>query len=161
MNSEVVVFKSGANFQFSVHIDGLDSLMRFLSSADPKLCKAMQDGLKEAAQPVLAKAKAKASAIADDGTYASSMSLQARSSGKVVLRASDPAAGVKEFAHPGARTISSKGTPRANSRLRMHSGVGVPRRAGQPRAIIPAAEESVEEVRSRIDAKLEEVLNRG
>jgi hypothetical protein len=38
--------------------------------------------------------------------------------------------------------------------------VGVPRRANQPRVMVPAVNDSVDEVKSRIDAKLEQVLRR-
>lgn len=160
MKTDVVVFRSGGNFNYSVSIDGLDTLMRFLKDSDPQMRKALQKGLKDAAQPVLAKARANARRIADDGTFAGSLSIRAYGSGSIRLRSDDEAAGVKEFARMGARTISSKGTPRANARLRMHSGVGVPKRADQPRAMVPAVNDSLDAVKERIDAKLEQVLRR-
>lgn len=161
MNTETVYFQSGEFGNFAIQIDGLSTLMAFLKTADPALQKGMRDGLKEAVQPVLIRARGKASAIADDGTYAASLGVGSRANGSSwVLKSSDEAAGVKEFAHLGARTISTKGTPRANARFRKHSGVGVPRRAHAPRAMVPAVDESVDEVKSRIDAHLAKVLER-
>lgn len=161
MKTEIFALRpSGGNFNYVVSIDGLDTLMRFLKDSDPQMRKALQKGLKEAAQPVLSKARANAQRIADDGTFAGSLSIRAYANGSIRLRSDDEAAPVKEFARRGARTISSKGTPRANARLRMHSGVGVPTRANQPRVMVPAVNDSVDAVKERIDAKLEQVLRR-
>lgn len=162
MKTEIVATRpSGGNYNLVVRVDGLDSLMRFLKDSDPQMREAIRQGLREAATPVLARARANAYRIADDGTFASSLSIRSYVSGRVVLRSSgDEAAGVKEFAHQGAKTISSKGTPLANARLRMRSGVGVPLRANHPRVMVPAVNDSAEDVKTRIDAKLEEVLRR-
>lgn len=160
MNTDVVVFRSGGNFNYSVSIEGLDSLMRFLKDADPELRKALQQGLKEAAQPVLTRARANAQRIADDGTYANSLSIRARANGNVVLRSNDVAAGVKEFARLGATYKPKPTDKRRNARKMASFPVGVPRRANPPRVMVPAVNDSVEEVKSRIDAKLEQVLRR-
>ena len=160
MKTDVVVFKSGGNFNYSVSIEGLNSLMRFLANSDPQLRKALQQGLKEAANPVLTRARANARKIADDGTYAGSLSIRSRANGNIVLRSNDQAAGVKEFAHRGA-TYKPKSTDKRRNARRMASfPVGVPRRANQPRVMVPAVNDSVDEVKRRIDAKLEEVLGR-
>lgn len=160
MKTDVVVFKSGGNFNYSVSIDGLDTLMRFLKDSDPKMRKALQKGLKEAAQPVLQKARANAQKIADDGTYAGSLSIRSGVNGNVWLRSNDEAAGVKEFAHRGA-TYKPKSTDKRRNARKMRSfPVGVPHRANQPRVMVPAVNDSIEEVKTRIDAKLEEVLRR-
>lgn len=160
MNTDVVVFRSGGNFNYSVSIEGLDSLMRFLKTADPELRKAIQQGLKEAAQPVLTRARANAQRIADDGTYANSLSIRSRANGNVVLRSNDEAAGVKEFARRGATYKPKPTDKRRNARKMASFPVGVPRRANQPRVMVPAVNDSVDEVKSRIDAKLEQVLRR-
>lgn len=160
MNTELIVFRSGGNFNYTVHIDGLDSLMRFLKDADPQLRKALQDGLKEAAQPVLTRARANAQSIADDGTYQRSLSIRARANGGVVLRSNDEAAGVKEFARRGATYKPKSSDKRRNARKMKSFPVGVPRRANPPRVMVSAVNDSVEEVKTRIDAKLEEVLRR-
>lgn len=162
MKTETVYFKSGAYGNFAIRIDGLDRLMKFLSTANPDLQKAIKRGLKEAAShPILPDAQRRANAIADDGTFASSLSVSSRANGASwVLKSDDPAAPVKEFAHLGAKTISSKGTKRANARLRKRSGVGVPRRAFAPRVMVPAVNENIDEVKSRIDRELEKVLER-
>lgn len=157
MKSEAVYLGNGS---FGIEIRGLDDLMRFLKQADPALQKAMRKGLKEAvSDPVLTDARRRANAIADDGTFAASLSVTSRANGASWLLKSDDEAGpVKEYAHKGARTRSSKGTPRADARLRMRSGVGVPLRANPPRAMVPAVNENVEEVKSRIDEALAKVL---
>lgn len=160
MNTDVVVFKSGGNFNYSVSIDGLDTLMRFLKDSDPQMRKALQKGLKDAAQPVLTRARANAQRIADDGTYANSLSIRSRSNGNVVLRSNDEAAGVKEFAHRGA-TYKPKSTDKRRNARKMRSfPVGVPKRANQPRVMVPAVNDSIDEVKTRIDAQLETVLRR-
>lgn len=159
MKTETVYFKSGEFGNFAVHIDGLSSLMRHLKESDPKLRKATAEGLKEAAQPVLTKARANASRIADDGTYRQSLAITTRRNGaNIVLKSTDPAAPVKEFARLGAKTITSKGTPLANARLRKRSGVGVPRRAYAPRVMVPAVNDSTDEVMLRIQRRLARVL---
>ncbi|MDD7369267.1 MAG: HK97 gp10 family phage protein [Berryella intestinalis] len=160
MKTGVVVFKSGGNFNYSVSIDGLDSLMRFLKDSDPQMRKALQKGLKDAAQPVLARARANAQRIADDGTYANSLSIRSRENGGIVLRSNDVAAGVKEFARMGATYRPKPSDKRRNARKMRSFPVGVPKRANQPRAMVPAVNDSVEEVKARINAKLEEVLRR-
>lgn len=161
MRTEIVALRpSGGNFNLVVRVEGLDTLMRFLKDSDPQMREALKRGLRESAAPVLGRARANASRIADDYTFGNSLSIRAYASGKVVLHSRDEAAPVKEFARLGAKTISSKGTPLANARLRKHSGVGVPRRANQPRVMVPAVNDSAEDVKSRIDAKLEEVLRR-
>ena len=160
MNSEVIYSKSGSHGSFQVSIDGLRTLMSFLKQANPELQQAMRKGLKEAvSDPVLPDARRRANAIADDGTFAASLSITSRANGSSWLLKSDDEAGpVKEFARKGARTRSSKGTPRADARLRMRSGVGVPLRANPPRAMVPAVNENIDEIKSRIDEALAKVL---
>lgn len=158
MKSEVLVTRSGGNYSYTVSVDGLDTLMRFLKESDPKMRKALQQGLKEAAQPVLVKARANARKIADDGTYEQSLSIRSGSSGNIWLRSGDVAAGVKEFAKRGATYAPKSTDKRRNARKMRSFPVGVPKRANPPRVMVPAVNDSAEEVKSRIDAKLEEVL---
>lgn len=135
---------------YTVKVEGLDSLMRWMKDANPKLHKAMRKGLKEASKPVLEKARANASRIQDDGTFASSLSIASRANGaQYVLKSTDPNAGVKEFAKPGAvgRTYRWFG-----------KHVGVPHRANKPRVMVPAVEDSADEVKDRIDECLARVL---
>lgn len=149
---------NGGSNQY-VHIEGLESLMRFLRNADPKLKKAMQKGLKEAVSPVLERARSKAWSIADDGTYASSLSIASRKNGvEYVLKSTDVAAGVKEFARPGARYKPKSTDRRRNARNMSSFPVGVPHRANKPRAMVPAVEESQQEVIDRISVFLERAL---
>ncbi len=161
MDTSVIYRQSGNFGNFSIRIKGLDYLLRYLKETDPKLNKALRKGLKAAStNPVLSDAKRRASSIADDGTFAGSLSVASRRAGaSYVLKSTDPAAGVKEFAHIGAVTISSKGTPRANARLAKHSRVGVPRRAYAPRAMVPAVNENINQIKAQIDQTLAQVLD--
>ena len=159
MRTEAVYFRSGEFGNFAVHIDGLSTLLRYLETADPKLEQGIKDALRAAAQPVLSKARANASGLSDDGTYSSSLSIASRKGGSQwVLKSDDPTAPVKEFARIGAKTITSKGTKRADARLAKHSGVGVPRRAHAPRAMVPAVNDSADEVKDAIDSELARIL---
>ena len=134
---------------YTVEVKGLDDLINWIKHADPKLEKAMKKGLKEATEPVLKRARANANAIQDDATFRDSLSIASRKSGaQYVLKSDDVAAGVKEFAREGA-------VYRRNANRR----VGVPHRANQPRVMVPAVEESADEVRDRIDACLAAVLD--
>ena len=161
MRMEIFALRpSGGNFNYVISIDGLDTLMRFLKDSDPQMRKAIQQGLKEAAQPVLSKARANAQKIADDGTFAGSLSIRAYANGSIRLRSNDEAAGVKEFAHQGARYKPKATDRRRNARKMRSFPVGVPHRANQPRVMVPAVNDSVDEVKNRIDAKLEQVLGR-
>ncbi|MBQ9041587.1 MAG: hypothetical protein IJ111_02100 [Eggerthellaceae bacterium] len=144
----------------TIQIEGLEVLVKGLKLANPKMLKALKKSLKEACQPVLKKARANAHVIADDGTYAESISLATRKAGlQYHLKSTDPAAGVKEYALPGAVTIRSRtNSELSRTRLRMRSGVGVPHRANAPRAMLPAVESEADEVRAAIEAALEKTL---
>lgn len=147
--------RSGPYGNFVVQMEGLDVLMRAFAQSDKAAQQGIKSGLERAGRPVLSQARANARRIADDGTFAAKMSIRFRANAsRMVLYNNDPAAGVKEFAKRGARTITSKGTPRADARLRMRSGVGVPRRAGAPRAMIPAVNSNVETTSALIDAEV-------
>ncbi|MEC4294047.1 hypothetical protein [Adlercreutzia shanghongiae] len=155
MNSEVVFMKSGPYGHFVVQMEGLDVLMRAFAKSDKAAQEGIRGGLERAGRPVLASARANARRIADDGTFADRMSIRFRANAsRMVLYNSDPAAGVKEFANRGAKTRTSKGTPRANARLRLRSGVGVPLRAGAPRAMISAVNDNVEKTCDLINAEV-------
>lgn len=145
---------------YTVEVKGLDSLMRWLKYADPKLQKAMKKGLKDAANPVLEKARANARAIQDDGTYAGSLSIAQRAGGiQYVLKSSDEQAGVKEFAKPGAVVVTNRAhSERTQRMIANRARVGVPRRANPPRVMVSAVEDSADEVKRRIDERLAEVL---
>ncbi len=155
---------------YTVQVEGLDSLHRWLKSADPKLDKAMRRGLKESMGPVLKQARANGRYIQDDGTYAESLSTASRKGGvQYVLKSTDPAAGVKEFAKPGATRLVGKSAKSSTQRARKRAGmpladglrevrVGVPRRANPPRVMIPAVHDSADEVVTRIDERLARVL---
>lgn len=144
-----------------IQVKGLESLVRYLKTADPQLKKAMQKGLKDAVSPVFEKARANASRIALNGTYAGSLSVASRKGGAAyVLKSTDPAAGVKEFARPGATYRPKSTDKRRNARGMASFPVGVPRRAGAPRAMIPAVDDSTDEVIDRIDAALAAVLDK-
>lgn len=159
MKTEAIAFKYGDFANIAIHVDGLSALLRFLDHADADLEQALKDGLRDAAQPVLSRARANARSIQDDGTFANSLSIASTKKGaRWVLRSRDRQAGVKEFARPGAVTRTSKGTPLADARLAKRSGVGVPLRANAPRAMVPAVNDSAPEVAYRVQMALERVL---
>lgn len=145
----------------SVNIEGLAELIQWTKTADAKLKRAMVKGLKEASGPVLNRARANASAIAYRGTYTGSLSIASRKSGaEIVLKSTDPAAGVKEFARRGSYYRVKYGDKRRNARKMRYFPVGAPRRANPPRVMIPAVNDSSEEIMldlvNAIDRVLEE-----
>lgn len=154
----------------TVQIEGLDSLMRWAREADPKMKRALQAGIKDAMSPVLQRARANARYIQDDGTYAESLSVASRKSGaQYILKSTDPAAGVKEFAKPGAVRLVGKGSRSSTQRARLRAGqqigpglrtvrVGVPHRANPPRVMISAVEGETSEVLDRVNERINEVL---
>ena len=159
MSTEIVYRQSGPSGSFVVSLDGFRELSRFFATSDPKMRTAMREGLRDSGQPVLQRARANALSLGGKGKFAASLGVRAYSNGTLnLVSAGDDAAPVKEYAHLGARTITSQGTPLANARLRLHSGVGVPRARTQPRVMIPAANDSVDEVCDHITRRLEEVL---
>lgn len=162
MNTEAVYFKSGTAGNWAIHVEGLDSLLRFLDSTDADAAEALRDELRAAGAPALAKARAYANTLADDGTYASSMRTVLRKTGYyLALQSDDKAARVKEFARLGAKTLTSKGTPLANARLAKRSGVGVPRRVhATPRAMVPAVNAAFERTWQGVNAALDSILRR-
>lgn len=146
---------------YKVEIEGLDETLNWLKNCHPKLEKALKRGLREAMQPVLKKARANASKIADiDGFYRDSLSVASRKGGvEWILKSTDPAAGVKEYAFPGATVVRSRtNSKRSRTMLAMHSRIGVPK-GMPPRVMLPAVNDSETEVANRIDAALAEVLN--
>ncbi len=143
-----------------VQVEGLASLMRHFKNVDPRLKRAFQKALKESVSPVLEKARANASSISLNGTYAGSLSIASRKGGSMyVLKSTDPAAGVKEFARQGATYRPKPTDKRRNARSMASFPVGVPRRANAPRAMIPAVDDSTEEIVERIDAALADVMD--
>lgn len=141
--------------QHYVQVDGLAALMEWTKQANPELNRAMKRALRDEMQPVLQKAKGYAGRIADDGTFQASLTISQRSNGtKWFLRSTDPAAGVKEFARPGAkraiRTAAGVRTVR----------VGVPHKAVNPRVMVPAIEHSEAEIMAAIDERMAEVMDK-
>lgn len=146
----------------SIQVKGLDDLLLWMRNSDKELNAAMRLGLKEAAQPVLQRARANASSIQDDGTMRSSLSIAARRSGaEIVLKSTDEAAGVKEFAHLGAMYAVKAYDKRANARKMGRYPVGVPHRANAPRVMIPAVEKSHDEVLNKLAQCLEDAMVKG
>lgn len=153
---------STAYLGMSIQVKGLDDLLFFLRNSDKEMNAAMRHGLKEAAQPVLQRARANASTIQDDGTMKGSLSIAARRSGaEIVLRSTDEAAGVKEFANQGAVYATKWGDRRQNARKMRMFPVGVPHRANAPRVMVPAVEKSRDEVLRKLDRCLEDALEKG
>ncbi len=158
-NSEIIFTRQGPHGSFKVQMEGLDAVMRGLKRADAEMHRTLVRGLKRAAQPVLSAAKARASAIADDGTFAGSLSLGTRANGSsIVLKSSDEAAGVKEFANQGAVYRPRPDDKRRNARKMAVFPVGVPRRANAPRAMVPAVNDNVERVAAAMDEEIGRLL---
>lgn len=146
---------------YTVEVEGLDETLNWLKHVHPKMEKALKKGLKEAMAPALKRARARAGKIRDiDGFYADSLSVASRKGGaQWVLKSDDPAAGVKEYAKPGAVVVRSRtNSKRSRTMLALGSRIGVP--SGMPpRVMIPAVEDSESDVKERIDAALAEVLD--
>lgn len=161
MTDTSLIFESDSGGgHFKVQIDGLTELIRGLKRAEPEMNKALKKALKEASAPVLKRARANARAIADDGTLEGSLSIASRKGGAMyILKSTDEAAPIKEYAAPGAvATRSYKRTPRSLSMVEKRSRVGVPNRANAPRVMVPAVADSAEEVKSRIDEAMDDAL---
>lgn len=141
-DQQTIVFSGGGNVSFAVHVEGLRDIIKVLDKGDAESTKEVYGAIGRAGSRVVASARANAQSIADDGTFASGMKIKKRVNGFVLSNTTEAAA-VKEFASRGARTISSKGTPLANARLKKKSGVGVPRRANKPRAMVPAVNDNI------------------
>ena len=155
---------------YTVKVEGLDSLLKWMKESDPKMQRALKKGLKESMDPVLQKARANGRYIQDDGTYAESLSIASRSGGaQYILKSTDVAAGVKEFAKPGATRLVGKSARSSTQRARKYAGqglgpglkavrVGVPHRANPPRVMVKAVKDSEYTTKARIEARLAEVL---
>lgn len=143
-----------------ITVDGLAGLIHYLKDANPKLKRELSRKMRVLLKPVETRARANAQRVADDGTFASSIKLGSRANGEQwVLRATDPQAAVKEFAHRRARTRSSRGTPLAEARLRLRSGVGVPR-GNAPRALVPAVRGEEDRIIAGVNDVIDEVLGK-
>lgn len=150
-----VVFQAGSSSSAAIHIDGLADLLRYLQTGDAKNAAALKKAIRAAGAPVLASAKGRASRIAASSDFCGSLSIRKQAHG-IALVSNDAAAGVLEFARTGAKTRTAKGTSLAQARLRLHSGVGVPR--GQnPRAMVPAVNDNIDRVLVSIKDALEAV----
>lgn len=150
--TSVGVLGGGQTF---VQVDGLAALMEWTKQANPELNRAMKRALREEMQPVLTKARGYAGRIADDGTFQGSLSISSRANGaKWLLKSTDVAAGVKEFARPGARRAIRTAEGVRSVR------VGVPHRAVNPRVMVPAVEHSEAEIMAAIDERMAEVMDK-
>lgn len=164
-----------------VEIKGLDRTINWLHHVHPKLEKALREGLKESMRPALDRARANAKRIEFRGnrgyrdgkpkiSYHDSLSIASRKRGTLyLLKSTDPAAPVKEFAHEGAKRLVGKSSRSSTQIKRMRAGlelapglravaVGVPHRANAPRVMIPAVDDSKDEVKSRVEECMARVL---
>ena len=141
-----------------VHIEGLDELLKGLKTADPEIRKALRKALRQSVKPVLQKARANARGLGGEGRYARSMSLGSRRAGAMwILKSTDEAAGVKEYAHHGARYTPRANDKRPNARKMGSFPVGVPR-GEPPRAMIPAVEDSTDQIKRDMEFSIEWAL---
>ena len=122
----------------SVEVINLEETIKALRSVDKGAASMLLSEIRKLAKPTLAKARGYAGSIGVNGSgrYAGSLSLKTRGSG-VAWVSNDPAAGVKEFANPGAVVLTG---PRAGKRA------GVPLGSNPPRALLKAVLEDQEKL---------------
>lgn len=154
---EVKSLANEGGLSYFVNIENIDSTMAFLRKSDKKMYKALRKGLRKSAQPLLQSARANATAIMDDGTMRDSLRISIRANGTVLLRSTDEAAKVKEFANRGARYTPKKTDKRRNARTMNSFPVGVPR-GNPPRVMIKAINDNQEQFISSIQQTLEDTL---
>lgn len=138
-------------------VHGLDEILRNFRMVNQNGERIVTSAIADSGNIVLASAMAKASSFSSSGKFRSTLSIKKVKNG-IALSSNDKAAGVIEFANSGARTRTSKGTKLANARLAKGSGVGVPRRAPNPRSMVPAVSESTLRVQNKVADALERAL---
>lgn len=121
---------------FSVEVINLEETITALWELDRGMASQVKAEIKRLAQPTLAKAKGYAAGLgaSPTGSFAKTISLSTRKDG-VVLRSTDPGAGVIEFANPGAIILSG---------VRAGRRAGVPNGSRPPRALVRAVLEDEE-----------------
>ena len=131
----------------SVEVINLDETIRALRKVDKGMASKLKSEIRSLAKPTLAKARQFARGIGSSpsGKYAGSLSLRTNANG-VAWVSSDPAAGVKEFANPGAIILSG---PRKGKRA------GVPQGSTPPRALLKAVLEDQDKLIRDLNKALE------
>lgn len=131
----------------SVEVINLDETIRALRKVDKGMASKLKSEVRSLAKPTLAKARQYARSIGSSpsGKYAGSLSLRTNANG-VAWVSSDPAAGVKEFANPGAIILSG---PRKGKRA------GVPQGSTPPRAMLKAVLEDQDKLIRDLNKALE------
>lgn len=126
-----------------VRLLGYPELMRTLALFDERAPKVVRDSLRQAGRKVKSDAQAQASSWARTGAFRASIGISNTQRG-LKIRSTDPAAGVLEYAHAGATTLSGRrvGTPK-----------GAPNKA-----ITLAVERNEQYVLGELDRALAEVL---
>ena len=135
----------------SVEVINLEETIKALRSVDKGGASMLLSEIRKLAKPTLAKAKGYAGSIgvSNTGRYAGSLSLKTRGSG-VAWISTDPAAGVKEFANPGALILTG---PRAGKRA------GVPLGSNPPRALLKAVLEDQESLIQGLNRAVEKYVD--
>lgn len=122
---------------------GYTELMRTLAAFDQRAPKVVRDSLRQAGRKVKDDATAQAASWARTGAFRASIGLSNTQRG-LKIKSTDPAAGVLEYAHAGATTLSGR-------------RVGTP--AGAPnKAITLAVERNEQYVLGELDRALSEAL---
>lgn len=122
---------------------GYRELLRTLAAFDERAPKVVRDSLRQAGRKVKSDAQAQASSWARTGAFRASIGLSNTQRG-LKIKSTDPAAGVLEYAHAGATTLSGR-------------RVGTP--AGAPnKAITLAVERNEQYVLGELDRALSEAL---
>ena len=135
----------------SVQIINLEETIAALRKVDKGMASALKSEIRQLAKPTLSKARSYAGSIGSNptGRYAGSLSLKTNANG-VAWVSSDPAAGVKEFANPGAIILSG---PRAGKRA------GVPHGGSTPRALLKAVLEDQDKLVRDLDRAIAEYVD--
>lgn len=132
-----------------IEVRGLKEAVQALRKIDGSLASELKRGIREDARPILDDARGYARALGGRGDYAASLAMRTLSNG-VRIQSDDPGAGTIEFAHRGALYRTG---PRAGSRA------GVPR-GEPPRALVRAALANEAMVRSRVEGRIAETIER-
>lgn len=132
-----------------IEVRGIAETINALKSIDRELASEIKRGIKEDARPILDSAKNYARALGGSGDYAGSMAMRTIKDG-VRIQASDPGAGVIEFAHQGASYLKGRFAGRP---------LGVPS-GSPPRALVKASLENEDEVKRSVETRIERTIER-
>lgn len=136
---------AGGGSLLTIDVRGANRLLKTMGESGRRIRSEMRREMRQAANQIRERARGYAGGLGGDGTYASSLGVSVTDTG-ARIRARDEAAGVKEFAHPGAVT---RGYPVRR--------VGVPH-GSPPRALVRARDELEPQVVRDVGAAIDRAL---